>query len=142
VLWFGTIAGFSKLIPELDSREAPPSIFISGLRIVGRRHPLSELGETEVPEVRLGPNDNQIQIDFVALRFGTGERLRYQYKLEGAEADWSAPSGQRSINYARLSPGSYRFLVRAVTSEGATSQSPASVSFTILPPIWQRWWFR
>jgi streptogramin lyase/signal transduction histidine kinase len=140
-LWFGTYAGFSKLIPELDSHEAPPPILISGLRIVGERHPLSELGETEVPEIRLGPNDDQVQIDFVGLSFETGEQLRYQYKLEGADADWSAPSDQRSVNYAQLSPGRYRFLVRAVTSEGTTSQSPASVSLTILPPIWQRWWF-
>lgn len=140
-LWFATIAGFSKLIPELDSPESLPPILISGLRIVGQRHPISELGETEVPEIRLGPNDDQIQIDFVGLSFGTGEQLRYQYKLEDADADWSAPSDQRSVNYAHLSPGSYRFLVRAVTSDGTTSQSPASFSFTILPPIWQRWWF-
>jgi signal transduction histidine kinase/ligand-binding sensor domain-containing protein len=139
-LWFGSDVGVSRLIPELDSTEPPP-ILISGVRIAGELHPLSELGETVVPEIRLGPSENQIQIDFVGLSFGTGEQLRYQYKLEGADADWSAPSDGRSVNYARLSPGSYRFLVRAVTSEGTTSQSPASVSFTILPPIWQRWWF-
>ncbi len=141
VLWFGTDMGVSRLIPELDSPESRPPIFISGLRIAGERHPLSELGETEVPEIRLGPSENQIQIDFVGVNFATGEQLRYQSRLEGADADWSAPTGQRSINYAHLSPGSYRFLVRAVTSDGTTSQSPATVSFTMLPPIWQRWWF-
>jgi len=40
-----------------------------------------------------------------------------------------------------LSPGTYRFMVRAVTLSGATSATPASVGFRILPPIWQRWWF-
>lgn len=140
-LWFGTDLGFSKLIPELDSVESPPPILISGLRIAGDRHALSELGETVVAEIRLGPNENQIQIDYVGLSFGTGEQLKYQYMLEGIDADWSAPTDQRSINYARLSPGSYRFLVRAVSSDGAASPAPASVSFTILPPVWQRWWF-
>ncbi len=37
--------------------------------------------------------------------------------------------------------GSYRFLVRAVNSVGVLSPYPASVSFKILSPIWQRWWF-
>ena len=31
--------------------------------------------------------------------------------------------------------------MRAVTADGTFSQSPATVTFRILPPIWQRWWF-
>jgi two-component sensor histidine kinase len=99
------------------------------------------LGETNVSEIRLGPNENQIQIDFVGLSFGTAEQVKYQFKLEGADTDWTAPTEQRSVNYARLAPGSYRFLVRAMRDGNAVSQSPATVAFTIMPPVWQRWWF-
>src|SRR5205807_5299692 len=35
----------------------------------------------------------------------------------------------------------YKFSVRAVNSDGAVSPVPATVRFTILPHIWQRWWF-
>jgi len=45
------------------------------------------------------------------------------------------------VTYAKLSPGSYRFLVRAVDSDGQVSSVPASVNFKILPPLWLRWWF-
>ena len=45
------------------------------------------------------------------------------------------------MNYASLAPGSYRFLVRAVNSDAMVSETPASVSFRVLPPIWWRWWF-
>src|SRR4029077_787020 len=45
------------------------------------------------------------------------------------------------INYASLSPGRYQFQARAMTADGSISPAPATVSFTILPPIWQRWWF-
>jgi HAMP domain-containing protein len=31
--------------------------------------------------------------------------------------------------------------VRAVNADGVASPAPATVAFTILPPIWQRWWF-
>ncbi len=140
-LWFGTDLGFSRFTPQPDSSPARLPILISGLRVGGDRRPLSELGETEVPEVKLNPNENQIQIDFVGLNFSIGEQLKYEYKLEGTDADWSSPTVQRSVNFAHLSPGSYRFVVRAVGSDGSMSQSPARVSLTILPPIWQRWWF-
>jgi signal transduction histidine kinase len=51
------------------------------------------------------------------------------------------PTEQRTVTYANLQPGSYVFRVRAINSDGITSQKPAVVSFKILPPIWLRWWF-
>jgi signal transduction histidine kinase len=82
-----------------------------------------------------------VQIDFVGLSFAPGESLRYQYQLVGADRDWSAPTDQRAVNYANLAPGRYRFLVRAVNSDGVASPTPATMMFTILRPVWQRWWF-
>jgi signal transduction histidine kinase len=99
------------------------------------------LGETAVPALELEPNQNQIQIDFTSLAFAAGETLQYQYQLEGTDADWNAPTDQRTVNYASLSPGRYRFLVRAVNADGIASPHPATITFTILRPIWQRWWF-
>src|SRR5262249_18729189 len=67
--------------------------------------------------------------------------LRYQYRLEGADTDWSQPSDQRSVNYPNLAPGRYRFLVRAVNDEDLASATPAVVVFRIRPPVWREWWF-
>ncbi len=141
VLWFGMTLGLSRFAPAPDEPPAPPPIMITGLRVAGSSRLVSALGESEMALPDLPANDNQLQLDFVALGFAPGEVLRYQYKLEGADADWSAPSEQRRVNYANLAPGRYRFLVRAANSEGAFSVVPASVTFTILRPVWQRWWF-
>src|SRR5207302_2949239 len=97
--------------------------------------------ETEVSGLVLNPTQNQLSIDFVGLGFGVGQGLRYQYKLVGANDEWSPPTDQRTINYASLSSGRYQFQVRAVTSDGSISPSPATITFTILPPLWERWWF-
>jgi ligand-binding sensor domain-containing protein/two-component sensor histidine kinase len=140
-LWFGTDQGISRLIPAPDLPPAPPPILISGLRIAGNVQAISVLGETEVSGLVLNPTQNQLSIDFVGLGFGPGEALRYQYRLVGADRDWSAPTDQRTINYASLSPGRYQFQVQAVTADGKASPTPATITFTILPPIWQRWWF-
>jgi signal transduction histidine kinase len=116
-------------------------MLISGLRIAGIAYPVSEMGATEIHGPQLQASENQIQVDFLGISLAPGVSLRYQYKLEGADHDWSAPTDQRTVNYANLSPGEYRFLVRAISAGGLMSQSPAVVSFRILPPIWRRWWF-
>jgi len=140
-LWFGTTKGLSRLIPEPERATSPPPVFIGGLRISGVDIPLSELGESSVSKLELDANQNNIQIDFFALAFGASEASNYQYKLEGSDTDWSPLTTQRSINYANLAPGSYRFLVQAVSSDGTYSRSPATVTFKILPPFWRSWWF-
>ena len=62
----------------------------------------------------------------------SGEVLRYQYRLDGADADWSEPTRQRTVTYASLAPGRYTFIVRAVSSDGIASDRPATVTFRIL----------
>jgi ligand-binding sensor domain-containing protein/two-component sensor histidine kinase len=142
VLWFGTSGGLSRLVPPPDHPPAPPPILITSLRVGGVQQPASELGETEISGLKYQPNQNDVEVGFVALAFAPGETLHYQYTLEGADSGWSSPSLQRSVNYANLSPDSYRFLVRAINSEGVASSQPASITFLILPPVWLRWWFQ
>ena len=140
-LWFGSLKGIARYIPQPDEQTPAPPIFLSDLRVNGVSiKKLSELGETSVGALELASDQRQIQIEFFALGFGTGETLRYQYKLESIDADWSEPTVQRTVNFG-LSPGAYNFLVRAVNSDGEPSAAPARVSFTIARPVWQRWWF-
>lgn len=140
-LWFSFSTGLVRLVPELDPPPVPPPVLITGLHIAGEPHTVSALGETEVAPMELDADRNELQIEFVGLGFSPGEGLRYQYRLEGASEAWSTPSQQRTVNFANLAPSRYRFLARAVNADGVMSERAASFSFTILPPVWQRWWF-
>ena len=141
VLWFGLTTGLATLVPAASGPRIAPSILITGLRVAGVARSVSALGEREMSLANLAPHENDLQIDFVALRFGSGDVLRYQYRLDGADDDWSTLADQRTVTYASLAPGRYRFAVRAVNSDGVVSTDPASIAFTILQPVWQRWWF-
>ncbi len=141
VLWFGMSNGLARLVPSLDRTPSPPPVFISGLRIAGTPQRVSALGEAQMSLGDLTPAQKQLEIDFVGLGFGSGEVLRYRYKLDGADADWTSPTDRRTVTYASLAPGQYTFLVRAVSSDGLASLHPATVRFRILSPVWQRWWF-
>ena len=140
-LWFAMSSGLARLEPEPDVPSPPaPPILITGLRVTNVPRLVSALGEPQLSLGDLAPQQNQLQIDFVGLGFGSGEVLRYQYLLEGADTDWSAPDEHRTVTYASLAPGRYRFTVRAVNSDGIVSAHPAAIDFTILSPLWLRWW--
>jgi ligand-binding sensor domain-containing protein/signal transduction histidine kinase len=140
-LWFGTMRGLSRFIPEPDRHQPPPPVKIGALRIEGLPLAVSELGAAEISGLTFGPNQNNIQIDIFELGVGAGEALRYQFKLEGADQDWGRPTDQRTVNYASLAPGTYRFLARAITTDNVVSLAPATITFEIRPPLWRRWWF-
>jgi ligand-binding sensor domain-containing protein/signal transduction histidine kinase len=140
-LWFATTKGLSRLIPEPDRPRPPPPIRITALTIGGAPFAVSQLGETELSGLQFASGD--AQIEFASVNFEAGEVMRYQYRIEsGSGGQWSAPSDQRSVNLAGLSPGSYRFLARAVDSGGQVSAHAAVIGFRIPPPVWARLWFR
>jgi signal transduction histidine kinase len=139
-LWFGTTSGLVTLLPEPLRGGVAPPIVITGLRLNGQPHPLSAIGEKELHLEPLAPGRHQVELEFVAPRFG-GDVMRYQHMLEGADAGWSTPSELRTVTYASLSPGNYRFLARAINSDGVVSELPVVVAFRILHPVWQQAWF-
>jgi ligand-binding sensor domain-containing protein/signal transduction histidine kinase len=140
-LWFGTLQGLSKLVVDTDKPTEPPPILIKGLRVAGNELPISDLGVKEAGAFEFEANKNQLEAKFVSPAFRSGEVLRYQLMLEGADNDWGAPIDQRTVTYANLKPGNYRFLVRAINADGVVSTEPAAITFKIIPPVWQRWWF-
>jgi ligand-binding sensor domain-containing protein/two-component sensor histidine kinase len=141
IMWFGTSDGLVRLAPRADSPSVAPRVLVSAIRVGGVAQAVSALGEPSVALADFAPDQNHVEADFVAISYGAGEVLRYQYKLEGSRTDWSAPSAQRTVNLANLASGGYTLLVRALNSEGKPSDPPASVTFVILRPIWLRWWF-
>jgi signal transduction histidine kinase len=140
-LWFGTTDGLSRLVPVVDPPSVPPPVWIGEVRAGGAIQPLSELGAAQVGTLTLAPDQNHLEVGFFGVGFATGGPLRYQYRLEGAETSWTGPTDRRVVHYASLAPGRYRFVVEAINADGVVSPRQASVSFTVLPPLWRRWWF-
>ncbi|HVR11065.1 MAG TPA: ATP-binding protein, partial [Thermoanaerobaculia bacterium] len=140
-LWFGTPVGPARYLPDVPPAEAPPPIFLSGLRIGGVPKPVPPLGVRSLGGFQLPAGRDQIEVQFTGISFAYGAGLRYQYRLAGSAAGWSEPQAERSVLLGSLAPGDYRFLVRAVTPDNVVSPVPAAFSFTLLRPLWQRWWF-
>ena len=139
-IWTAGLGSLSKIDPRRLTDAAAPPAYVTRVRSAGESLTLPETGAVHIPFRTLTSNSS-LSIDFVALSFQRENALTYQYRLQPVDRDWSAPTTLRSVNYARLAPGSYQFLVRATNQEGVVSPEPATFAFRVLAPVWQRWWF-
>ena len=84
----------------------------------------------------------RVTCSFAGVSLSAPEHVRYKYKLDGFDQDWSEPVVQREASYTNLGSGTYHFHVIASNSDGVWNSAEASVSFTVDPVFWQTWWFR
>ena len=70
------------------------------------------------------------------------ERVRFRYRLDSRDPNWSEANESREATYHNLPSGKYRFEVMA-SRDGRFWNSPATAdTFSIDPEYWETWWFR
>ncbi|MBI3511807.1 MAG: SpoIIE family protein phosphatase [Bacteroidetes bacterium] len=131
-LWFGTIMGAVKFDPKEDRKnETEPLTFINGLKIFMRDADFPQDG-------KFSYDQNHITFQFVGISLTNPEKVKYQYKLEGFDKDWSPlPTHYNEAVYSNLPPGEYSFLVKACNNDGKWNAAPVVYKFFIRPPFWQ-----
>jgi signal transduction histidine kinase/ligand-binding sensor domain-containing protein len=140
-IWFGTTNGLARLDAANEYEPAgAPRTRIDALRVGDVQRPLSALGESKITDLVLSPDERRLQIDFLALGARTGGPVRFQYRMEAGDA-WSEPTPERTVLLPNLTPGRYRFEVRAAGLGVESFAEPAVVSFQVLAPFWRRAWF-
>ena len=82
---------------------------------------------------------NNISFDFNAIEPAANPLIKYQYKLEGYDKDWSTPDHKSSASFGNIFEGTYTFIVRAKGPEGIWSKD-TTYTFEVLPPWWRTWW--
>jgi sensor histidine kinase YesM len=82
-----------------------------------------------------------LTFEFFGVNLSNPDAVRYRWKLEGFDEQWSPPSTERSILYSNLNPGNYRFLVKACNEDQEWSKQAYVVEFSIATPFWYQWWF-
>ncbi len=146
-IWFGTINGLSKYDPaNLVMNVNEPVTSITDVKLFNEtisNTPYKKFcGDwNTVSDLELPYDQNNISFDFMGINFSNPDAVKYQWKLEGSDKDWSPVSPQHAINYSNLAAGEYNFMVKACNEDGVWNKRPVSFKFTITPPIWLRWWF-
>jgi ligand-binding sensor domain-containing protein/signal transduction histidine kinase len=134
-VWFSTNRGISVVDPmRAGNTSAPTMVRIEAVSADGAPVDVGE--PVRIPSAR-----QRIAFDYAGLSLSVPERVRYRYKLEGFDRDWSGPVTTREAVYTNLGPGSYQFRVIASNGDGGWNQNGASLSLKIVPEFYQTKWF-
>jgi signal transduction histidine kinase len=82
------------------------------------------------------------EFKFCASSLTSPEKVKFKWRLAGLEDNWVDGGNHDSANYSFVPPGHYQFQVLACNNDGIWSDKPAMMDLTVLPYIWQRWWFK
>lgn len=137
-IWFSLKRGISMVDPgRRPDNSVPALVQIQSVSVDGAPVELTD----ELLPLRIPSTRQRLTFDYAGLSLSVPERVKFRYKLEGFDSDWSPPTEFREAVYTNLNPGSYVFHVIASNSDGMWNSQEAVVKFEIEPIFWQTRWF-
>lgn len=124
--------GIIQLSSILGSTLYPPELLITKVQTKNKAY----FDEFNIKPIEYA--ENEIQVSFKSLNYHDLDIL-YRYRLKGSYNEW-AETTTGFVNFVSLEPGAYEFEVQSRFGLGSWSPS-RKIQFSIVPPIWQRWWF-
>ena len=135
-LWFTLVDGFAIYDPSKSGvNQHAPRMEVQSYLIDNTSYDFH--GE----KIILPPNTQRLTIKYTGITSLAPERVRFSYRLEGFENEYSDWSPTRVISYTNIKPGTYRFTVKALNNDGIESEPCAPVTVIKQPYIWQHVWF-
>lgn len=134
-IWVSTNRGLSVVDTARIDNAAPAIIHIEELSADG--NPVDFPQSARVPA-----GGRRLTLSYSGLSLSVPERVKFKYKLEGFDQNWSEPTTARQAVYTNLGPGNYRFHVMASNSDGMWNSAETVLPFKVEPAFWQTWWFR
>ncbi len=135
-VWFALSRGLSVADPtRADDRGQPAITLVEQMTADGAQ--VDVHGPIRIPSSR-----RRLAVTYAGLSLSVPERVRYRYRLDGFDSDWSDPVAERQAVYTNLAPGHYRFRVIASNSDGAWNGTEAAMPFEVRATFWQTSWFQ
>ncbi len=143
VVWYGGAGELVRYDQNVQKNYAAPFSALLRRVIINTDSVIfagANAGEGVTPPVpTLSCQSKTLRFEFSATSFEAEEENRFQTYLEGFEESWSPWTKETKKDYTNLSPGQYRFHVRAGNIYEKESRA-AIYAFKILPPWWRTWW--
>uniref|UniRef100_UPI003216489C histidine kinase n=1 Tax=uncultured Draconibacterium sp. TaxID=1573823 RepID=UPI003216489C len=140
MVWIPTSDLVTRFDPQklIHKKITPPRIFLN--TTISPDNIKWEKIDAESPAL-LAPNYNNIRFTIDVISFANTGNIRYYYKLEGIQKDWSASSEINQSTFYDLKPGKYRFLVKADAGISSACSDTLFFDFKIEKPFWLKGWF-
>ena len=134
-LLFGGSRGLLRIQPDAwRAQPSNPPLVVSSLRVNGQRTELPRAGT----ELHLPPGKRNLAVEFAALDYADPSRLRYEYRLEGLETDWTrVDASGRNPSFGPLRPGHYVLHVRATSHLSLWGTEELLLPIELEPAWWE-----
>jgi len=143
-IWVATVFGCTSFKPDrLLLADSPPLIYITGIEQIDRDKVMEDKTTIQqLPAIsKFSFRENSLNFNFTAIDYVNQDNIHYYYKLDGLDSNWTNAGNLRSISFENLSPGTYKFRVKAHNNKNTWSKADAVYTFIIAPPFWKTWWF-
>lgn len=137
---FGGIDGVTLFNPgDIHDESFKPRLVFDNFKLFNKNvtpgeEPLSKhINETS--SIVLKHNENSIEIGFTGILHSSASKVKYQYKLDGFDEEWSQPSPINFATYTNLNPGEYVFKVVALNKFSEPGEE-RQINIEILSPWW------
>ncbi len=140
LVWIPTSDLVTRFDPQqlINKKINPPRIYMNAFSSVDNINWQSEApGNME----NFSYTRNNFRFTIDAVSFTNSGNIRYYYRLNGLQNEWSGASENNEIIYYNLHPGHYQFEVRADAGISNASSEILRSAFTIKKPFWMKWWF-
>jgi ligand-binding sensor domain-containing protein/signal transduction histidine kinase len=161
-LYFGGVYGLN-IIPPLVHRQSSDlsNVVFTGLEILGQ--PVAIQNDSKPDRkgyvqsdsagfymhphisycdfIELDYENRQFSLEFTDLGYLQQQAIKYAYKMEGLDKEWTYSGDRNYVSYAGLAPGEYILHVRSQLPDGSWSNKIAQLGIIINPPFWKTWWF-
>ncbi|MGQ1785994.1 sensor histidine kinase [Saccharicrinis sp. GN24d3] len=148
-LWFGTIKGAMMYNPDAERPNyLEPPVYLREV-LLNFQQPKWDLDSIKAEYDSISPwfslpqnlslpyNRSHLSFVFDGLSYTVPEKIKYKWKLEPIEQEWSPDNDFNMAFYPALSPGRYTFKVLACNNDGVWNEEGASYSFEIRPAWYQ-----
>ncbi len=137
-LWFATPKGLLEVDPaHFPVNLVEPPVAVEQFAVDDVDQPLQKAGSG----LRVGAGHVHFQFDYAGLSFTAPLKVRYRYRLEGFDRNWTDAGTRRSAYYTNIPPGKYTFRVQAANNDGLWNAAGAAFSFELRPHFYQTLWF-
>ncbi|MBN2806341.1 MAG: response regulator [Prolixibacteraceae bacterium] len=153
IMYFGGINGISWFDPDqLNENPYDAKPVITGFSLFNNpvkacdtinNRVLLKTNISFVDNITLTHKDRIFSLEFSTLNYVSSKKNQFRYLLEGfEEVPNTVDATKRFASYTNLPTGEYTFKVWATNSDGKWSPEPAVLKITMLPPFWEKLWFK
>ena len=144
---FGSYHGVTKFNPaDIQPKNKKATIYLEEFGLFNKVVYPNQKGSpllksiNNTKKIELKHFQHSFSIAYTSISFFNSDEIKYTWKLDGLDENWSKPSFAKSINYTNLSSGDYTLHLKALDYSTDTILDNKNIEITVLPPFYNTIW--